>query len=392
MKLAQRLNRIEEPQTIRMAKLSRELKAEGKSIIDLSIGEPDFKTPQHIIDAANTAMQDGFTKYTPVAGFPELRQAIVEKFKRENNLDFSIDEILVSTGAKQSLANAILSIVDPGDEVLIPTPYWVTYVDLVKLSEGKVNFVETTHANNFKITPEDLEKNLTPKTTLFIFSSPSNPTGSIYTKEELKALADVFVKHPQVFIISDEIYEHIHFDQKPESIAQFEELKNQVLVVNGMSKGFAMTGWRLGYIAGPKEVIKACEKMQSQFTSGANSITQRASIVALNSNLDATYAMRDAYKERRNFVISTLKNIKGIEINNPDGAFYAFPYIKHFIGKNNINNSEELCMYLLHEVGVSCVDGSAFGSPNYIRLSYATSMENLEIAMQRLQLAFEKIY
>lgn len=395
MQLAQRLNRVVEPQTIKMAKLSRELKAEGKDIVDLSLGEPDFRTPQHICDAATQAMADGYTKYTPVVGYPELREAICQKLKRENGLDYAIDEIIVSTGAKQSLANAILSIVDVGDEVLIPTPYWVTYSALVKLSEGIVKYIHCTIDSDFKLSPEKLEAAITPKSKLFIFSSPCNPTGSVYSKEELAGLAEVFKRHPHVAIISDEIYEHINYTGSHESIAQFPELRDRVIIVNGMSKGFAMTGWRLGYMAGPKYIVQACEKLQGQFTSGANSITQRASIAALSGTMEPTHTMRDAFKQRRDFVINALKNMPGVKINNPEGAFYAFPNISSFFGKTDgtttISNDEDFSMYLLHTANVTTVNGGAFGNANCIRISFATSMENLEKAMDRIRIALERL-
>jgi len=312
MQLAQRLNSVTEPQTIKMAKLSRELKAKGVNIIDLSIGEPDFKTPEHICNAAVKAMSDGFTKYSPVAGFPDLLEAISIKLKRDNNLDYAANEIIVSTGAKQSLANAVLSIVDPGDEVIIPTPYWVTYTSLVSLAGGVSKFIKCDIGNNFKLTPEQLEANITSRTKLFIYSSPCNPTGSVYSKSELAALAEVFKRYPQVAIISDEIYEYINYNGHHESIAQFEELRDRVLIVNGMSKGFAMTGWRLGYLAGPREIVQSCEKLQAQFTSGANSIAQKAAVTALLSDLAPTHKMVEAFRQRRDFVISALKKIPGL--------------------------------------------------------------------------------
>lgn len=391
MQIAKRLNRVSEPQTIKMAKMSRELKAQGISIIDLSIGEPDYFTPQFIDDAATRAMDEGYTKYTPVLGYPELRTAISNKLKRDNDLDYPIDQIIVSTGAKQSLANAILSIIDPGDEVIIPTPYWVTYSALVSLAEGVVKFVHCFIDSDFKITPQRLEEAITDKTKLFIFSSPCNPTGSVYSKEELAGLAEVFARHPQVAIISDEIYEYINYRGKHESIAQFTELKDRVIVVNGMSKGFAMTGWRLGYLAGPKEVVQACEKLQGQFTSGANSITQRAAITALEGDLSETYKMRDGFRERKDFVIAALREIPGIKINDPEGAFYAFPNISHFFGKTDgdtiINNDEDFCMYLLHKAHVATVMGGAFGNDQCVRISFATSMENLKEALERMKKA-----
>jgi len=391
MVLASRLSKIEEPQTIRMAKLSRELRAQGKDIIDLSLGEPDFKTPDHIVNAAIQAMHDGYTKYPPVAGFPELRQAICEKFKRDNNLIYSPDQVMVSTGAKQCIANAMLSIINDGDEVIVPAPFWVTYADLVKLADGTVVQVNGKFDNDFKITAQQLEHAITPKTKLFIFSSPCNPTGSIYTHDELSELAAVFAQHPNIFIISDEIYEYINFEGKHESIAQFESIKNQVIIINGLSKGYAMTGWRLGYMAGPKEVIQACEKIQSQFTSGPNSITQRAAITALLGDMEPTYTMQHAFKERRDYLVAALREIKGLKVNNPPGAFYVFPDITEYLGKQDIHTAEELSMYLLDKAQVSCVTGEAFGDPHCIRISYATSLDKLKEAVQRIKKALEEL-
>lgn len=391
MVLASRLSKIEEPQTIRMAKLSRELRAQGKDIIDLSLGEPDFKTPDHIVNAAIQAMHDGYTKYPPVAGFPELRQAICEKFKRDNNLIYTPDQVMVSTGAKQCIANAMLSIINDGDEVIVPAPFWVTYADLVKLADGTVVQVNGKFDNDFKITAQQLEHAITPKTKLFIFSSPCNPTGSIYTHEELSELAAVFAQHPNIFIISDEIYEYINFEGQHESIAQFDAIKNQVIIINGLSKGYAMTGWRLGYMAGPKEVIQACEKIQSQFTSGPNSITQRAAITALLGDMTPTYTMQQAFKERRDYLVAALREIKGLKVNNPPGAFYVFPDITEYLGKHDIHTAEELCMYLLDKAQVSCVTGEAFGDPHCIRISYATSLDKLKEAVQRIKKALEEL-
>jgi aspartate aminotransferase len=389
--LAERLSRIEEPQTIKMAKLSRELKAQGKDIVDLSLGEPDFATPNHIIHAAIQAMQDGFTKYPPVAGFPELRKAISDKLKRDNNLNYETDEVMVCTGAKQCIANAVLAILNEGDEVIIPTPYWVTYADLVKLAEGKVIEVKGDFENDFKITAKQLEAAITPKTKCFIFSSPCNPTGSVYSKDELAGLVEVFEKYPNIYIISDEIYEYINFVGKHESIAQFESIKNRVIVINGFSKGYAMTGWRLGYMAGTKDLIKASEKIQSQFTSGPNSIAQRAGIIALNGDMKPTADMQIAFQSRRDFVVKALREIPGLKVNNPPGAFYVFPDVSAYLGKKNIETAEQLCMYLLNEALVSCVTGDAFGNPNCIRISYATSMENLTLAMTRLKNGFASL-
>lgn len=389
MALADRLLKIEEPQTIKMAKLSRELRAQGEDIIDLSLGEPDFATPAYIVDAAVQAMKDGYTKYPPVAGFPELRQAIVDKFKRDNHLEYKTEEVMVGTGAKQCIANAVLSIINEGDEVIIPAPFWVTYSDIVKLADGTIVQVNGTFDNDFKINATQLENAITSKTKLFIFSSPCNPTGSIYSKEELGALAEVFVKHPNIYIISDEIYEYINFIGKHESIAQFPALKDRVIVINGLSKGYAMTGWRLGYMAGPKDVIQGSEKLQSQFTSGANSITQRAAITALNTPTDTIATMRAAFKDRRDFLVEALRNIKGLQVNNPPGAFYVFPDVSAFLGKDNIHTAEELCMYLLKTAKVSCVTGDAFGDPHCIRISYATSLDKLKEAVNRIKGALE---
>ncbi len=395
MQLAQRLNLIVEPQTIKMAKLSRELRAKGINIIDLSLGEPDFRTPQFICDAATAAMNAGYTKYPPVTGFLELRQAVCTKLKRDNGLDYEPGNVIISTGAKQSLANAILSIIDPGDEVLIPTPYWVTYSALVQLAEGKPKYINCSIDTDFKLTAEILEKNISQHTKLFIYSSPCNPSGSVYSRSELESLAEVFKRYPDCVIISDEIYEYINYSGKHESISQFPELKDRVVIVNGMSKGFAMTGWRLGYMVGPKDLVQACEKLQSQFTSGANSITQRASITALLGNLSATYAMRDSFRERRDFVIGELQRMPGVKTNVPQGAFYAFPNISAFFGRKYedivIDNDEDFAMYLMHHANVATVSGSAFGNSNCIRISFATSKELLKEAMERISDALKKL-
>lgn len=395
MQLAKRLDRVSEPQTIKMAKLGRELRAKGANVIDLSLGEPDFTTPKHICNAANQAMADGFTKYTPVAGYPDLREAIAAKLKRDNGLDYAADKIIASTGAKQSLANAILSIINPGDEVLIPTPYWVTYSALAQLAEGDIKYIPASIEQDFKITAEQLAEHISEKTRLFIFSSPCNPSGSVYSKEELAALAKVFQQYPDCFIISDEIYEYINYTGKHESIAQFPELGGQVAVVNGMSKGFAMTGWRLGYLAGPKELVQACEKLQGQFTSGTSSITQKAAACALTSDMTPTKEMTKAFKERRDFLYDAFSAIEGIKVNKPDGAFYLFPDVSAYFGKSDgettIKNAEDFSMYLLHKAHVSTVMGSAFGSDNCVRLSFATSMELLKEAVTRITKALSTL-
>ena len=391
MQLAKRLNTITEPQTIRMAKMSRELKASGINIIDLSLGEPDFRTPDHIANAAVKAIADGYTKYPPVAGFPDLLEAISIKLKRDNNLDYAANEIIVSTGAKQSLANAVLALVDPGDEVIIPVPYWVTYSALVSFAQGVPVYIQTLITDNFKITPAQLEAAITPRTKLFMYSSPCNPTGSVYSRSELAALVEVFKRYPQVAIISDEIYEFINYNGRHESIAQFTEIRDRVVVVNGMSKGFAMTGWRLGYMAGPRNIVQACEKIQSQFTSGANSITQKASVAAMLGDLAPTYKMVESFRQRREFVITALKKIPGIVVSEPDGAFYAFPDISSFFGKSHagtvVNNDDDMAMYLLNNGHVATVSGSAFGENRCIRISFAASMTALMDAMERITTA-----
>ncbi len=389
MQLATRLGRIEEPQTIKMAKLSRALKAEGKDVIDLSLGEPDFATPKHIRDAATAAMDAGFTKYPPVAGYPELKQAITRKFKNDNNLEYNLDEVMVCTGAKQCIANAMMCIINDGDEVIAPSPYWVTYGDLVKVCGGNVVEVKAPLEQDFKITPEQLSNAITSKTKAFIFSSPCNPTGSVYSLKELKALAAVLENYPDIYIISDEIYEYINFEGQHVSIAQIDNFKQRTIVINGLSKSYAMTGWRLGYMAGPKSIISACETMQSQFTSGPNSITQKAAIAALDGDKTEVTMMIKAFKERRDYLVAALNNIKGIKCNLPHGAFYVFPDVSAHYGKSingqKISNALEFCMALLNEHHVSCVTGAAFGDDNCIRISYATNIELLKNAVIRIQ-------
>ncbi|HZZ75324.1 MAG TPA: pyridoxal phosphate-dependent aminotransferase [Puia sp.] len=395
MQLSSILSRFSEPETLKMAKLGRELRAKGIDIIDLSLGEPDFDTPQHIKDSAKKAIDDNWSHYTPVPGFLDLRQAICEKLKRDNNLDYKPEEIVSSTGAKQSLANVILALVDDADEVIIPTPYWVTYSELVKIARGKVVEVHTSLESGFKIKPEQLEAAITPKTKVFLFSSPCNPSGAVYSKKELEALANVFRKHPGIAIISDEIYEYINYVGKHESIAQFSDLKNRVIIVNGLSKGFAMTGWRLGYIAAPVEIAKACEKLQGQFTSATNSITQKAAVTALISDLKPSYLMVEEFTRRREKTLELVGKIPGIKTFKPEGAFYIFPDISSYFGKtdgeNKINNSNDLCMYLLNTAHVSSVMGDAFGEPKCIRFSYANSMANIEKAWKRITEALAKL-
>jgi aspartate aminotransferase len=389
MQLSSRLQLFNEPETLKMAKLGRELRAKGLDIIDLSLGEPDFDTPLHIKKAAIKAIEDNWSHYPPVAGYMDLREAICLKFKRDNHLDYRPENIVVSTGAKQSLANAVLSIVDKEDEVIIPSPYWVTYSEIVKLGEAVPKLIHTTAGEGYKISAKQLQENITHKTRLFIFSSPCNPTGAVYSREELKALAEVFEKHPDIFIISDEIYEYINFVHPHESIAQFENIRNRVIVINGLSKGFAMTGYRLGYLAADVTVAKACEKIQGQFTSGANAITQRAAITALTSDLRPTFEMVEEFKRRRKKLVELLCQIPGTTCIPPDGAFYFFLEVSGYFGKKNgneiINNADELCMYLLNTGHVSTVTGSAFGDPNYIRISFANSMAKIEEGLNRIK-------
>lgn len=395
MKLSSRLERFNEPETLKMAKLGRELRSQGIDVIDLSLGEPDFDTPKHIKEAAKVAVDENWSHYPPVAGYPDLRQAVCVKLKRDNNLDYLPENILVSTGAKQSLANAVLAVVDTNDEVVIPTPYWVTYSEIVKLGEGTVKLVRTSIENKYKITPVELEGALSLKTRLFIFSSPCNPSGSVYTKDELAALAKVFLKFPDVYIISDEIYEYINFVGRHESIAQFNEIKDRIIIINGLSKGFAMTGYRLGYIAASIEVVRACEKLQGQFTSGANAVTQRAAITALTGDLKPTHDMNTEFARRRERMLALLKELPGVVCAEPDGAFYVFPVMKSYFGKSvngqKINDADDLCMYLLNTAHVSTVTGRAFGEPECIRISFANSMEKIEEGMKRIKKALESM-
>jgi aspartate aminotransferase len=395
MQLSSILSRFSEPETLKMAKLGRELRAQGVDVIDLSLGEPDFDTPDHIKKAAKKAIDENWSHYTPVPGFLDLRQAICEKLKRDNNLDYKPEEIVSSTGAKQSLSNAILALVDDGDEVIIPTPYWVTYSELVKIARGQVVEIHTTLESGFKITPAQLESAITPKTRVFLFSSPCNPSGAVYGKKELEALAVVFRKHPQVTIISDEIYEYINFVGKHESIAQFGDLKDRIVIVNGLSKGFAMTGWRLGYIAAPVEIAKACEKLQGQFTSGTNSITQKAAVTALTSDLKPSYDMVEEFSRRREKTMELVNQIPGMKCFKPEGAFYIFPDVSSFFGKSDgktaIRNANDLSMYLLNEAHVSSVMGDAFGEPKCIRFSFANNMTNIERAWKRIAEALAKL-
>src|ERR1700712_5559420 len=350
MELASRLSWFSEPETLKMAKLGRELRSKGIDVIDLSLGEPDFDTPPHIKDAAKKAVDENYSHYTPVAGYLDLREAVCAKLKRDNNLDYKPENIVVSTGAKQSLANAILAVVDDNEEVIIPTPYWVTYSELVKIARGKVVEVHTSLESGFKITAAELEAAITPKTKVFLFSSPCNPSGAVYSKNELEALAVVFRKHPEIAIISDEIYEYINYVGKHESIAQFSDLKDRIIIVNGLSKGFAMTGWRLGYVAASAEVAKGCEKLQGQFTSGATAVTQRAAIVALTGDLRPSEAMTEEFTRRRKRVLEIIKEVPGVKCFEPEGAFYIFPDVSYYFGKSdgttNVTNAADFCMFL----------------------------------------------
>ncbi|MEJ7626006.1 MAG: pyridoxal phosphate-dependent aminotransferase [Ferruginibacter sp.] len=396
MELSTLLTRFNEPETLKMAKLGRELRAKGFDLTDLSLGEPDFDTPGHIKEAAKQAIDDNFSHYTPVAGYLDLRNAVCTKLKRDNGLEYTPEQIIISTGAKQSISNMVLAIVDKEDEVIIPTPYWVTYSEIVRLAGGIVNLVKTSFENGYKITPHQLEAAITPRTKLFMFSSPCNPTGAFYTREELESLGEVFRKHPHVFIMSDEIYEHINYTGKHESIAEIDYLKEQVIIINGLSKGWAMTGWRLGYIAAPLEVAKACDKIQGQFTSGANAITQRAAIVALTGTMEPTFAMVKEFKARRKRVMELMREIPGIVVNEPPAAFYIFPEVDHYFNKKTpsgttISNADDLCMYLLNDAHVSVVTGKAFGEPKCIRISFANSMANIEKGFKKIKDALAEL-
>ena len=392
--LSDRVNSLSESQTIAMARKARELTEQGIDIISLSLGEPDFHTPDPIKAAAKKAIDDNFSYYTHVSGYVELRKAISQKFKRDNHLNYSADEIVVSTGAKQSIANVVLSLINPGDEVIVPSPYWVSYLEIIKLAEGIPVIVNAGIDQDFKITAAQLEKAITPKTKLMIFSTPCNPTGSVYSKNELEELAKVARKHPHFFILADEIYEHINFVGGHESIAQFDWIKNQVITVNGVSKGFAMTGWRIGFIGAPLWIAKACDKMQGQFTSATSSISQKAAHAAVELDPKTIQPMRDAFLKRRDLVIRMLKNIPGLKTNVPQGAFYVFPDITFYLGKKYgnqvIQNSTDLCAFLLEDAFVALVPGIAFGDDNCIRISYATSEDRLEKALTRIKISLEK--
>jgi aspartate aminotransferase len=393
--LSARLLALSPSETFAMAQKSNELKAQGIDVINMSVGEPDFFTPDHIKQAAKQAVDDNFSFYSPVAGFPDLKKAICDKLKKENDLEYKPAQIVVSNGAKQSICNVILSVIDKDDEVIIPAPYWVSYPEMVKLADGKPVFVYAGIDQNFKITAQQLEEAITPKTKALILCSPSNPTGSVYTAEELKAMAEVLERYPNVIIIADEIYEHINYIGKHESIAQFTKLRDRVVVVNGVSKGYAMTGWRIGWIAAPQWIASACSMLQGQYTSGPSSISQKAAVAAYIGDQSCVAEMRTAFERRRNLVVEMLNEIPGLNVNNPMGAFYIFPECKSFIGKSyngkNMNSATDIAMYLLEEAHVACVGGDAFGAPGCIRISYATSDENIKNAIARIKIALEKL-
>jgi aspartate aminotransferase len=396
VKLSDRANRISESQTIAMARKSRELKAQGVDIISLSLGEPDFTTPQVIKDAAKKAIDDNFSYYTHVSGYVELREAICRKFKRDNNLDFTADQIVVSNGAKQSIANVVMCLVNPGDEVIIPSPFWVSYLEILKIAEGVPVLVDTNIQSDFKITVEQLRAAITPKSRLLMISTPCNPTGSVYSKDELKALAQEVAKHEDLYILSDEIYEHINFCGGHQSFAQFDFIKDRVITVNGVSKGFAMTGWRGGIMAAPKWITAACDKMQGQFTSAASSITQKAMHTAMELDFDTHIKpMRDAFLKRRDLVLKEMQNIPGLRTNLPQGAFYVYPEISYYFGKSaaghNIKSGTDLTLYLLEEAHLALVPGAAFGKDDYIRFSYATSEDKLTEALKRMKQALAQL-
>lgn len=389
--LSDRILNMSTSATLEMAAKARELRAEGKDIIGLSLGEPDFNTPDYIKEAAIQAINDNYSSYTPVDGYVELKDAIIKKFKRDNDLTYNRSQIVVSTGAKQSLANLAAVLINKGDEVIIPCPYWVSYADLVKLNDGIPVEVPTTIATDFKMTPEQLEAAITPKTKMLWYSSPCNPSGSVYSKEELRALADVLQKYPDIIVASDEIYEHINFVGKHSSMAQFEDMYDRTVTINGVSKAFAMTGWRIGYIGGPEKIARACNKMQGQITSGANCIAQRAVITALEESPSRVQFMIDEFKVRRDLVLDLLQDIEGFKTNIPEGAFYVFPNISYYFGKTlrgkTINNAADFSLYLLEDALVATVDGGAFGNPDCIRLSYAASQEQIKEAMARIKAA-----
>ena len=387
--LSERLNRLSPSATLAMSQKSSELKAQGVDVINLSVGEPDFNTPDHIKEAAKKAIDDNFSRYSPNPGYPELKNAIVAKLKNENGLDYKPSQILCSNGAKQSVCNVIMALVNTGDEVIIPAPYWVSYPEMVKLADGTPVFIESTIEQDFKITPEQLEAAITPKTRAIILCSPSNPTGSVYSKAELEALKNVLLKHERVIVVADEIYEHINYVGKHASMAEFEDIRDRVVIINGVSKAYAMTGWRIGFIAAPEWVVKGCNKLQGQYTSGPCSVSQKAAEAAYTGTQQPVEDMRKAFERRRNLIVSLAKEIPGLEVNEPQGAFYLFPKCSAYFGKTDgdrvINTSTDLAMYLLEVGHVAAVAGDAFGSPECFRMSYATSDENIIEAMKRIK-------
>ena len=387
--LSDRLNRLSPSATLAMSQKSNELKAQGVDVINLSVGEPDFNTPDHIKEAAKQAIDDNFSRYSPVPGSPAWRNAIVAKLKNENGLEYTAAQISCANGAKQSVCNAIMVLVNEGDEVIVPAPFWVSYPEMVKMADGTPVIIPAGIDQDFKITPAQLEAAITPKTKALILCSPSNPTGSVYSKEELAGLAEVLAKHPQVFIIADEIYEHINYVGRHESIAQFESVRDRVIIVNGVSKAYAMTGWRIGFVAGPEWIVKAINKLQGQYTSGPCSVSQKAAEAAYTGTQAPVEEMRQAFERRRNLIVELAKDIPGMEVNNPQGAFYLFPKCDSFYGKSvgdrTINDAEDLAMYLLEVGHVACVGGTSFGAPECIRMSYATSDENIVEAMRRIK-------
>ena len=393
--LSDRLNRLAPSATLAMSQKSSEMKAQGIDVINMSVGEPDFNTPENIKEAAKKAIDDNFSRYSPVPGYPDLRKAIVAKLKNENGLDYTVNEIIVGTGGKQGICNVILALVNPGDEVIIPAPYWVSYPQMAKLAGGVPVIVNAGFDQDFKMTPEQLEAAITPKTKMLILCSPSNPTGSVYSKEELAALADVLRKHPDVFVLADEIYEHINYIGKHHSIAQEPGLKEQVIIANGVSKAYAMTGWRIGFLAGPEWIIKGCNKLQGQYTSGTCSVSQKAAEAAYTLDQSAVEEMRQAFERRRDLIVKLAKEVTGLEVNIPQGAFYLFPKCNSYFGKSNgdktINNSTDFAMYLLEEAHVATVGGDAFGDPDCFRMSYATSDENIKEAIRRIKEALSKL-
>ena len=394
--LSNRLNRLAPSATLAMSQKSSEMKAQGIDVINMSVGEPDFNTPDHIKEAAKKAVDDNWSRYSPVPGYPDLRKAVVEKLKRENGLDYSVSEILVSNGAKQAVCNAVMALVDDGDEVIIPAPYWVSYPQMALLAGGTPVHIPAGFEQNFKITPAQLEAAITPKTRMLILCSPSNPTGSVYSREELEGLANVLRKHPEVYVLADEIYEHINYVGKHESIAQFPGMKEQTIIINGVSKAYAMTGWRIGYMAAPEWIVKGCNKHQGQYTSGPCSVSQKAAEAAYVLSQDCVEEMRVAFERRRNLIVELAKDIPGLEVNVPQGAFYLFPKCTSFYGKTDgertINNSTDLAMYLLEVGHVATVGGDAFGDPECFRMSYATSDDNIREAMRRIKDCLSRLH